>query len=152
MKHIFQSLSKSLWGEEKHFHEFILSNTAITQLRENVFENITFERIQLFADSLKYINTNAFEGTNSYVKGFETNCPLLRNNPPESDFFAVLSSMNNLGFIPMNNADITEIPSNAFNGSQQHSATIKFQKWNLKKVGDKVFLTSEIELDFFALQ
>ncbi len=101
---------------------------------------------------MKYINTNAFEGTNPYAKGFETDCPLFRNNPSESGFFAVLSSMNNLGFILMNNVDITEIPSNAFNGSQQHSATIKFQNWNLKKVGDKVFLTSEIELDFFALQ
>jgi hypothetical protein len=141
LKHIFQNLSKTLSDREKHFHAFTLSNAATTQLPENLFENITFDRINLNSDSLIRINTHTFESINSYIRGFENLSPHLQNDPPNNDLFTALSSMNNLGFIIMNKANIPEIPSNAFNGTQHNLATIKFHNWNLTKIGDKVFST-----------
>ena len=74
---IFQTLSKKLTKDEKHFKEFYLNNTFITELKENTFSDITFKTITIiFCSNLNTINTNAFNTTDSV-----TNQLMIRFNP-----------------------------------------------------------------------
>ncbi len=74
MKHIFQSIDRTLPDSGKHFKEFYLSNPVITESKENTFSQITFDKINIYnSTKLKLINTNAFIATNSVTKNFFVN-------------------------------------------------------------------------------
>ncbi len=67
LTHIFQDLSLKLENKtDKEFDTFVLSNTAITQLEDNSFHDITFRTIRLSnASKLNYISSNAFSPSNT---------------------------------------------------------------------------------------
>ncbi len=108
MKHVFEAIDEKLKSNEKNFKRFYFNNTAITELEENTFYEITFEEIYIFnATKLKLINTRAFGATNLVTKIFKVNYinnytdfpkkrTALCSSPPEHDFFFMLSSMVNL--------------------------------------------------------
>jgi hypothetical protein len=48
LKHIFEYVNQVLPDNEKHFNKFYLNNTAITELEENTFYEITFDEIIIF--------------------------------------------------------------------------------------------------------
>jgi len=45
LKHMFKRLSQQLDDQNKHFNRFFLNNTAISELEENTFYEITFDNI-----------------------------------------------------------------------------------------------------------
>jgi hypothetical protein len=74
LKHVFEAIDEKLKSNEKNFKRFYFNNTAITELEENTFYEITFEEIYIFnATKLKLINTRAFGATNLVTKIFKVN-------------------------------------------------------------------------------
>ena len=58
---IFQTLEKNLTKTGKHFNEFYLNNTFISELKENTFSYITFDYIEIeYCSKLKNLHRNAF--------------------------------------------------------------------------------------------
>ena len=118
---VFQRLGNSLNKSEKHFTSFWLNNTAITELRENTFKDITFDRIYIgFCNKLKTVQKNTFNGTEKVTKfvEFESN-PSLQTS--DDLIFKVLAKFDSIQQINLLNNNISEIPENAFkseNGNQ----------------------------------
>ncbi len=114
-----------------------MNNTAITELEENTFYEITFDNIYILnATKLNLIATNAFTSNNRVTKTFESVLTPLMNSPPSHDIFITMSSMINIENILIRHSNLTEIPSYAFrpvNGTQtklkmihiSHSPSIK---------------------------
>jgi hypothetical protein len=164
LKHIFKAIDQRLKNNEKHFNQFELNNTAITELEENTFYEITFDEIYIYnATKLKLINTHAFTATNLVTKKFFVNRDIyfttgpsaLTNSPPNYDIFLMLSSIISLEEIKICNTNINQIPSRAFrsiNGIQKNLSTIEFYGSPIVKVGDYPFysLNNLIHLEFSA--
>jgi hypothetical protein len=65
LKQIFRDLSSELNAENKNFVFFELNNTAITELEDNTFNDITFKFIYLNQTiNLRHIYLNAFAPSN----------------------------------------------------------------------------------------
>jgi hypothetical protein len=144
LKAIFHSISSQLGNEEeKHFKQFYLNNTAISELPEDTFEDITFDSIQIEeAFNLSLINTFAFNATNQRLKEFYIHNSLLRNFPPNYDIFTALSLMVGIETIRITNSQIEEIPENAFRpllGQQKNLTHIEFLNNAIKKIGNNAF-------------
>jgi hypothetical protein len=162
LKHIFEAIDSELKDNEKHFKQFFLNNTAITELEENTFYEITFDEIKIFnATKLKLINTHAFTTNNSVTKKFSVNRHLyqeidsktLINSPPNYDIFLMLSSLISLEEIYLLYTNITQIPSHAFrsiNGIQENLTTIWFNGSPIVSIGNYSFydLNNLNELSF----
>ncbi len=162
LKHIFEAIDSELNDNEKHFKQFFLNNTAITELEENTFHNITFDQIYIFnATKLKLINTHAFIATNSVTKKFSVNwysfkevdSKALINSPPNYDIFLMLSSIISLEEIYLVYTNITQIPSHAFrsvNEIQKNLTTIWFNGSPIVTIGNYSFydLNNLDELSF----
>ncbi len=143
LKQIFKNVSQSLAENEKNFNLFDLNNTAITELEENTFSDITFNYVQIMnAKNLKLIHTNAFKSSNSFIHDFGVfNSPIV-NSPPNHDIFHLMRSMINLRDIQLDGTQITEIPMNAFKpleGSESQLQAISFFKSPIKKIGNDSF-------------
>jgi hypothetical protein len=153
LKQIFKAIDEKLNANEKHFEKFILNNEAITELEENTFYGITFDKIEISnATKLKLINSKAFTATNSVTKAFSVNIDSLTtyystpltNSPPTHDIFLMLSSIINLETVNLLSTNITKIPSNAFqsiNGSLNNLKTIDFSHSPILEIGDNPFST-----------
>lgn len=145
MKQIFIYLNSALddLKGDKHFKRFYLNNTAITQLEENIFHEITFEEIRIDgATELKHIHSNAFTTTNLITKTFHTSYSPIENSLPNYDLFHALSLMLNLESIVLDNTNIKEIPENAFkslNGPQNKLWAVYVRYGILEKLGDYAF-------------
>ncbi len=162
LKNIFKANDQKLNESEKHFKKFYLNNTAITELEENTFYEITFDEIHIYnVTKLKFINSNAFNGTKTVTKGFHINHGLsifntaLINSPPTHDIFYMLSSFINLETIYLCFTNITNIPSHAFrsvNGIQDKLSVIVIDTNPIVEIGDNAFsaLNNLILLDFFS--
>ncbi len=150
---------------EKHFKQFYLNNTAITELEENTFFEITFDEIYIFnATKLKLINKSAFNGTNSVTKKFIVNYALdhktaLNDSPPTHDIFYMLSSLINLERICLYSTNISKIPSHAFrlvNGTQNKLSFIEFAFSPIVEIGDNSFSSlnnlSHLSFDYTNIQ
>ena len=90
------------------------TNIFITELKENTFSDITFDRIWIKnCSKLKTIHRNAFNTTDSV-----TNYVRIENNPlltsPDNSIFEILSKFVLAHEIDLFYNNITEIPSNAF--------------------------------------
>ncbi len=86
LKLIFQQLNIELEDSKKHFKQFHLNNTAISELPENTFGDITFDTIDIFeAKNLSLISTFAFTATNLRLKAININGTPLKNTPPNYD-------------------------------------------------------------------
>ncbi len=143
LKQIFESMDQQLADNEKHFNGFFLNNTAITQLDDNTFYDITFDEIRIIkAEKLTSINSHAFTATNFVTKKFITDNTPLTNYPPNYDIFNSLSMISNIEHIQMERTNITEIPSYAFqplNGFQNKLKAIYIGYGPLKKVANYAF-------------
>jgi hypothetical protein len=143
LKDIFNSLSKKLTEERKHFKKFYLNNKAITEIEENIFNDLTFDEIWITeAFNLTLINTNAFNETNFITKRFYVNKTPIINNPPKYDIFNSVSKMKNLEKLTINETNITEFPSYAFkpiNGYQNKLISITIGGSNTKTVNNNTF-------------
>lgn len=142
LKQIFETLSTQLAADKKHFKQFFLNNTAITELEENVFYDIVFDQMNIMgAHSLTKIHTNAFNETNSFTATFFSKESPLVNSPPDYDLFAALSKMKKLESISIWDSKVEEIPSYAFtrvNGYQIQLNTVEFNR-SLRKVMNNAF-------------
>ena len=113
---IFRKFERELprTQEARHFRQFILTNTFITELKENTFSNITFNEIYIhFCENLFSIHENAFLNTDLYT----THVSILKTpklTSPDNSLFKALSKFVNAEEIYVDNTNITEIPSNAF--------------------------------------
>ncbi len=47
LKHVFENIDRNFRENEKHFKLFYLNNTAITEIEESTFFEITFDEISI---------------------------------------------------------------------------------------------------------
>jgi hypothetical protein len=96
-----------------HFDSFLLHNTSVQELPENVFFNITFKSL-MFQDNLLLttINKNAFSYFENNVETFET---LNTNLSDSATIFSIIKQFQSLRRLSMHNDQLTFIPSYAFN-------------------------------------
>ena len=141
---IFQKLEKNLTKSEKHFKRFQLSNTFITELKENTFKDITFNEIIIGSCSnLTKIHINAFVETDLVTKKL-----IIRFNPklssPHNSIFEVLSKFVNLESLTLAYNNITKIPSNDFRSTvayQDKLTHLSILGESIKSIGSNAFST-----------
>lgn len=95
------------------FDSFLLHNTTIRHLPDNVFINITFKNL-LFQDNfqLTTIHKNAFFNFKNDVELFQT----VNTNLSDTDtIFSIIGQFQNLRRLSMHNDRLKYIPSYAFN-------------------------------------
>ena len=136
---MFERLGKQLPKTGKHFNEFHLSNALITELKENTFSDITFDKIFIQnCDSLKSIHKNAFNTTELVtIWLFISNNPQLTST--DNSIFEAASKFAQAQIFYLADNNITEIPSNAFKHKQDHMRAVTFQGSSIKKLGNNVF-------------
>jgi len=138
LKRIFNILSNFLPDEVKQFDRFVLNNTAITELQENTFSDITFERIHFEnAYNLVLIDKFAFSGSSLTIKKLTSIKTPLTNSTDSYDLFTAISLMVNLEELSIKESNIIEIPTDAFrqiNGQQKNLKLIEINS-ALKKIG-----------------
>ena len=142
LENIFNSLSKSLSKPSKYFEKFLLSNTAIKELKENTFKDINFGEIFIGScDNLSLIDKNAFKGTDLFTTRLEiSESPALSS--PDNSIFEALAKFVKIEKISLSNVNITEIPSKAFkplNGYQNNLRELYFTGKSFTKLGSKAF-------------
>ena len=136
---IFQKLGKQLPKTGKHFNEFHLTNSLITELKENTFSDITFDTIRLHeCPKLKTIHKNAFTTTDQITSWLNIlDNPVLSS--PDNSIFEAINKFANLSECYISDTNITEIPSNAFKNKQDQMKIISFSGKSIKKIGENVF-------------
>jgi hypothetical protein len=143
LKTIFSQMNSKLENGEKLFNRFYLNNTAISELAENTFENITFDVIEIRnAKNLSLIHTNAFTAMNVRLKEFLVFYTSLRNSPPNYDIFKAMSLMIEIETIYITYSKLEDIPENAFqplSGQQNKLKTINFDHNIINSIGNNAF-------------
>ncbi len=143
LKTYFHRLSSELSDGKKHFKQFYLNNTAISELAENTFENITFDSIEIRnASNFSLINTKAFTAIDLHLQEIHIENTSLRNSPPDHDIFAAISSMPKMERITIDKSKIDEIPDNAFgpnSGQQKKLWFVALAQNNISKIGNNAF-------------
>jgi hypothetical protein len=144
IKHIFDELSQQLLDGKKNFSQFYLNNTAITEIEENTFYDITFVAIVIEkATKLTKINSYAFSETNYFTNTFYIIDTPVQNDPPTHNIFFMLSLMRNVATIQLLNNNISTIPSYAFkpiNGFQSKLLTLNlFNNLKLEQIENYAF-------------
>jgi len=143
LKHVFENIDQNLGKNEKHFEQFYLNNTAITEIEENTFLEVTFDEINIYsATNLKSINSHAFTSTNLVTKLLRIDYTPIINSPPNYDVFFALSSFINLEELLLIGTQISEIPSYAFrpiNGIQSKLSEMSFSYNKIEKIGNYSF-------------
>jgi hypothetical protein len=143
LKTIFHEISVALKEGNKHFREFYSENTAIKELQESTFEDITFDIINIVeAHNLSQIHTKAFAGLDSSLILLVVYNTLLKNNPPNHDIFAAINTMHNIEGVYLFNSLIEEIPDNAFrppDGTQNKLSEILLFNNKIREVGNNAF-------------
>ena len=114
MSDIMDNLQRN-FSAPKHYNGLYLLNTGIKELKENILKGITFDKIHVHNnENLTTIHENAFIGTENVTKLIT-----IANNPKltfeNNSIFNFLSKFINAVEIALiENANITEIPTNAF--------------------------------------
>jgi hypothetical protein len=142
-------LSQTLPEDQKGFENLIIKRTNIEEIPENVFQDISFNYVQIYnANSLKRIHTNAFNNNTAFNLRKQLYISLpnqLRNDPPDYDFWKAFSSLVYIKDLEISLADGShEIPDNAFqqiNGPQNDLSYIVFDKNNFEitRIGNYAF-------------
>jgi Leucine-rich repeat (LRR) protein len=136
-------MSTGLDKDNKHFNVFYLDNTAIYELPENTFEDITFDSIKILdAKNLSLIHTLAFSASNLHLKRFFVSNSSINNSPPNHDIFTAISSMVGLEYLFIINSLIDEIPENAFRllkDQQKNLSEINLFSNKIRKIGKNAF-------------
>ena len=130
---VFQTLEKNLTKEEKHFKEINLSNSFITELKENTFSDITFDEIRIQrCYNLKTIHKNAFTTTDQVtIRLYIYDNYLL--------FFEAVNKFTKIISCTLSYNNITEIPSYAFKNRQDQLKTIAIYDESIKRIGENIF-------------
>ena len=134
---IFKTLEKNLTTSEKNFQFFTLHNRFITELEENTFKDITFDRIRIeYCDNLTKVHNNAFAGTDLVTRSV-----IFCENHAFSDIsiFGVFSKFVNLEKLNLGHNNITEIPSNAFKGHEGQLKRLSLMGNSYEKIGSRPF-------------
>jgi hypothetical protein len=120
-------------SDDKHFDRFLLNNTAIVELEDNTFDDITFKAIEIDdAKSFKRIASNAFSSYNTFTIEYvflDVYSQLDEQNTNE--LFTALSSLINLKRISFDITSIISIPSHAFSliyGLQKNLSELNFNR------------------------
>lgn len=113
LQKLFQNLNVNLNSNETNFDSFLLYNTSVKYISDNVFSNITFKGL-MFQDNylLTTIDKNAFNYFNDDVEVFET---LNTNLSDTKTIFSILQQFPKLRRVSMHNDRLTTIPDYAFN-------------------------------------
>jgi len=121
-------------NDKKDFRELTIYNTAITELEDNTFSDITFGEILLLqASKLSTIHLNAFNGTN-----LKTTSILTDATPLDESIFKSLSQFKNLESLTIFNPDIEQIPSYAF-PPENKLKRLNINGPKLRKISDFAF-------------
>jgi len=117
IKGIFGKVSKNLSQNEKNFTELVLNNSAITEIVDNSFEDITFKRFHILnATNLKRIHANAFGSIAESIEEFlQEGSSDLGEEQYSSEMFSALNSLTNVIHLIFDETKLTKIPENAFN-------------------------------------
>ncbi len=142
-------LSRKLPENEKNFENLIIQRTGIETIPENVFQDITFNYVQIYnAENLKRVHTNAFNNKTAFYlrKQFYISSPnQLRNYEPDYNFWKAFSSLTYAVEIDISLSNGShEIPDNAFaliNGPQNNFNYIVFGQNNfeISRIGNNAF-------------
>ncbi len=142
-------LSQKLPEGQKRFENLIIKRTDIEEIPENVFQDISFNYVQIYnANNLKRIHTKAFNNNTAFNLRKQLYISLpnqLRNDPPDYDFWKAFSSLVYIKDLEISLADGShEIPDNAFqqiNGPQNDLSYIVFDKNNFEitRIGNYAF-------------
>ena len=124
MANVFNSASKNLGANEKHFKlvELFSYDKEIT-LEDNTFSDITFETF--YGKNVIKIGSNAFNNTANQIKSFFCLTCSIQQQTPKYDIETVLNEMTELEDLTIG-LNVNEIPSNALQpiGGQSKLALI----------------------------
>ena len=113
---IFNSMSKNLTENEKHFRRLIikflprLKDDELT-LYDNSFADITFDSIEI-EGRLKQISNNAFGKSKSTIMSLYCSSCVLENSLPNYNIWKAINEIVNLTVLDIG-LNVTEIPTNA---------------------------------------
>jgi len=153
LKLIFDNLSNNLNNNsDRSFNGFVLNNTAITELEDNVFSNITFKSITIKdALSLTKIASNAFSGNTFTVEEFILQGESqIGEDKYVNELFDALSSLVNAKKIWLNKNRLKVISSVGFGkipGFNRQLEDLNFNKFGsnngyIKTIGNYAFYYS----------
>lgn len=112
---IFAKLSsyQTFTDKDTAFDHFLLSNTSVEYLPENVFSNVTFKTLRFRNNQrLTTIDRNAFRKSQNQIEVFET---LNTNLSDTETIFFIIKQLSHLRFLSLQNDRLKYIPSYAFN-------------------------------------
>jgi len=96
LKNMFQRLSSE--SKNQTFNQFILNNTAIHQLEENLFNETIFSYIYIEdTTNLTYIHSNAFKGIDDTIEQLTIQRAPIKNDRENYNIFTAIRSMHALG-------------------------------------------------------
>ena len=141
LANIFHSLN--LTEDQKHFSLFELNNTAIYELEENTFKDITFDQIVIQnCFNLTKIGKNAFNRTTLYTTSITIVNNRQLSQSDDNSLFEAMSRFVNIKEITIRGNNIREIPSNAFhpiNGYQNKLNSLTIVDNGIRKLGNNAF-------------
>ena len=142
LKEIFGKFSETSEKNEKHFKKFHLNNTIIKVLEENIFNDLTFDEIIIEnCMNLSTIHHDAFTTTSMVTKVIKIKNSALMSTQSNS-IFRILSKFINLESVSLDNNNIKEIPSNAFQiiiGYQDNLKEINISGSSFMTIGVSAF-------------
>jgi len=131
----------SLISAKQDFRNFLLSNTSIEFLPNNVFVNITFENL-IFRNNfaLTNIDSNAFTSFENQIESFQT---LNTNLSDSQQLFSLIRQFRNLRYLSLQNDRLTFIPDYAFNHTNLTHIYFGLEYTNqsqpIERIGDYAF-------------
>ncbi len=142
----FEYLSQNLTEDQKKFENLIIMSRRIEEIPGNVFQDLSFNYVEINARNLKKIHTKAFNNNNTVSnvrKRFYLSSPnQLRNEPPDYDIWKAFSSLVYINYLEISLYGFHEIPDNAFepiNGIMNDLKWIVFYDSIISRIGSNAF-------------
>ncbi|KAJ6217980.1 hypothetical protein RDWZM_009137 [Blomia tropicalis] len=138
LKNIFTKLNRTLRHEvDRTFEEFVLNNTDISELVDDVFGMIRFRKIRLVdALSLRRISGNAFAKNGDLVEQFVASGEsLLGEDAHSNDLFDAFNQLTNCKRIWLNRNRLRSIPTVAF--GKRANSNFQLEELNFNKFSSK---------------
>ena len=125
LRDFVERLSKSLPYGAKNFRSLSLDHTSITEIGENAFMDITFDKININSNKLlSFIHENAFFETDKVTKELDIyNNPKLTNQA--NSIFKALDKFIVLETLELYNNDIDALPFEALKSNIGYQDTLK---------------------------
>lgn len=138
LKNVFDKLNRSLQhDQDRIFDEFVLNNTDISELVDDVFGDIRFKRIRLVdALSLRRVGPNVFQRNGHLIEEFiAMGESLLGEDAYSSELFDAFNSLVNAKKIWLNRNRLRSIPTVAF--GKRSDANFQMEELNFNKFSSK---------------